>query len=359
MNIRTKLFLISISAIFSFFIFNNNIDKKVELLNQKSELGSKDNPIKRAEYEFRMLVNPATGKIPEGIRRNEIEFVKSIPSVKENMLSKGAPTIQTSDFQSRGPVNRGGRVRALGIDVRSTSSSSVIIAAGVSGGIWRSTNNGGSWIQTSLPSQLNSATCIAQDTRAGHQDTWYVGTGESYGNSTSGGSASYLGDGIFKSTDNGLSWSLLPSTSTNTPQAFDNFFSFVHNITVNSSTGTIYAATLNVVMSSKDGGATWDLELSNAANSSFSDVIATPSGQIYASINSGVDNPGIWRTMNDGGSWTNVTPSGFPSVYNRIVIAVAPSDEGRVYILANTPGSGKDGHSFWASNNGGITWNDY
>ncbi len=359
MNIRTKLLLFSISAVFSFFTFNNNTDEKLESLKQKSELGNKDNPIKRAEYEFRMLKNPTTGKIPEGIRRNEIEFAKNIPSVKENMLSKGVSTIQALDFQSRGPVNRGGRVRALGIDVRSTSSSSVIIAAGVSGGIWRSTNNGASWVQTSLPSQLNSATCIAQDIRAGHQDTWYVGTGESYGNSASGGGASYLGDGIFKSTDNGLSWSLLPSTSTNTPQSFDNFFSFVHNIAVNPSTGAIYAATLNVVMSSKDGGANWELELSNAANSSFSDVISTPSGQIYASINSSVDDSGIWRTMNDGESWTNVTPSGFPSVYNRVVIAVAPSDEGRVYLLANTPGSGKDGHSFWVSNNGGVTWNDF
>ena len=361
MKNRTILFLISIIAVFSFFIFQNDIDEKVELLKQKSELGSKDNPIKRAEYEFRMLKSPITGTIPNGIRRDEIEFVKTIPSAKEVKLNKGGNKIQTLDFHSRGPVNRGGRVRALGVDVRSTAASSVIIAAGVSGGIWRSTNNGATWIETSLPSQLNSATCIAQDTRAGHQDTWYVGTGESqWGNSASGGYiAAYFGDGIYKSTDNGLSWNLIPSTSTNNPHAFDNLFSFVHSIAVNPSTGTIYAATVNVVMSSKDGGNSWELELSTANNDTYSEVISTPSGQIYASINSSVDNSGIWRTMNDGGSWMNVTPTGFPSTYNRVVIAVAPSDEGRVYILANTPGSGKDGHSFWSSSNGGLTWTDY
>lgn len=359
MKNSTKLILVSISAIFSFFIFQNDIDERDELLKQKTELGSKDNPLKRAEYEFRMLVNPATGEIPQNIRRKEIEFSKSIPTVNENKLSKRVPTTQALDFQSRGPVNRGGRVRALGVDVRSTVSSSVIIAAGVSGGIWRSINNGATWTETSLPSQLNSATCIAQDTRSGHEDTWYVGTGESYGNSASGGSASYLGDGIFKSTDNGLSWSLLPSTSTNNPNVFDNFFTFVHNITVNPSTGTIYAATINVVMSSKDGGTNWAVELSTPANSTFSDVIATSSGHIYASINSAVDNSGIWKTTNDGGAWTNITPSGFPASYNRVVLAVAPSDEGRVYLLANTPESGKEGHSFWSSSNSGASWTDY
>lgn len=357
MKNTTKLFLISILAIFSFFIFQNDMDKNVSILEQKIDMERKDNPIKRAEYEFRMLRNPATGNIPKGIRRNEIEFVKNIYSAKEARLNKGSNKTEISDFQSRGPVNRGGRVRALGVDVRSTASNSVIIAAGVSGGIWRSTNNGTSWVQTSLPSQLNSATCIAQDTRAGHQDTWYVGTGESYGNSTNGGNAFYQGDGIYKSTDNGLSWTLL--NSTNTPHAFDNYFSFVHNIAVNSSTGTIYAATINIIKSSKDGGNTWKLELSSPVNSSFSDVIATQSGQIYASINSSVENSGIWKTMDDGQSWTKITPSGFPATYNRVVIAVAPSDVNKIYLLANTPGSGKDGHSFWSSSNGGITWTDY
>ncbi|MCF6271354.1 MAG: T9SS type A sorting domain-containing protein [Melioribacteraceae bacterium] len=359
MKNRTKFFLIIISAIFSFFIFQNNADKNLELLEIKIENSKVENPIKRAEYEFRMLVNPATGEIPRNIRRKEIEFSKSIPSVKESRLQKGS-SVNALDFQSRGPVNRGGRVRALGIDVRSTASNSVIIAAGVSGGIWRSTNNGASWVQTSLPSQLNSATCIAQDKRVGHQDTWYVGTGESYGNSARGGGATYLGNGIYKSTNNGLSWALLPSTSSNTPQTFESVFDFVHNIAVNPTTGTIYAAAINTIMSSKDGGTTWKLELSTPTNAAFSDVIATSSGKIYASVNSYVnDDSGVWKTENDGQTWTNITPSGFPTVYNRVVIAVAPSNENKVYILANTPGAGKDGHSFWASSNGGTSWTDY
>jgi Secretion system C-terminal sorting domain len=358
MNSSTKFLIIIITAIVSFLIFENDTDQKVNLLKQKSELGSKDNPIKRAEYEYRMLVNPATGKIPQNIRAKEVEFVKSILSVKEQRLSKGQ-NVQALDFQSRGPVNRGGRVRALGIDIRSTASNSVIIAAGVSGGIWRSTNNGSSWIQTSLPSQINGATCIAQDTRSGYQDTWYVGTGEAYGNTARGGGDSYLGNGIFKSSNNGLSWELLPSTSSNTPQSFDSAFDLIHNIAVNPSTGTIYVAAINTIVSSKDGGNTWQPELSSPQSSTFSDVITTSSGKVYATINSSSSDKGIWRKVTDASSWSNVTPSGFPSVYNRVVIAVAPSNENRVYILAHTPGFGKDDNSFWSSNDGGISWTNY
>jgi len=350
--------LFIISAIIGFLFFQNHFSDRVDLLTQKSELGSKDNPIKRAEYEFRMLKNPISGDIPKDIRYKELEFVKNIPSANESRFNKSSK-IEELNFISRGPVNRGGRVRALGIDVRSTSVNSVIIAAGVSGGIWRSTNNGDSWIQTSLPSQLNSATCIAQDRRSGFQDIWYVGTGESYGNSTSGGSAFYLGNGIYKSTNNGLSWNLLTSTSSNSPQTFDNAFDLVHNIAVNPITSTVYAAAINTIMSSKDGGSSWQPELSSPANSTFSDVIATSSGVVYASINSSVAESGIWKTTNDGTNWTKITPTGFPSTYNRVVIAVAPSNQNKVYLLANTIGSGKDGNSFWVSNDAGANWTNY
>ncbi len=355
-SIKISLFLFTV--IISFMVFNNFSYDGLKLLNQKSELGSKDNPIARAEYEFRMLANPITGVIPKNIRQQEIEFVKSISTTKEEMLSKGLD-VETLTFTSRGPVNRGGRVRALAFDVRSTSSNSVIIAGGVSGGIWRSTDGGGTWTQTSLPSHINSATCIAQDIRSGHQDTWYVGTGEAYGGSARGGSASYLGDGIFKSTDNGLSWSRISGTVSNTPQTFDQVFDFVHNIAINPTTGTIFAAAINTIAKSTDGGNNWSTVRSSPENASFTDVIATANGTIYATVNSSVSDAGIWKSTNDGTSWTEITPSGFPSLYNRVVIAAAPSDQNRLYILATTPGSGKDGHSFWVSSNAGSSWTNY
>jgi hypothetical protein len=60
---------------------------------------------------------------------------------------------------------------------------------------------------------------------------------------------------------------------------------------------------------------------------------------------------GIWRST-DGTSWTNITPSGFPSVYGRIVIGIAPSNENVAYFLVQgtngTNGSDQiNAHQFW------------
>ena len=365
LNKFISIILIFVIALFTFLsITDRYSEQQVEFPSQLSAIGSKDDPIARANYELRMLVNPSTGKIPNEIRKKEIKFVKNIQVRKFDRLNKSNNT-ETLNFQSRGPINRGGRTRALGVDVRSTSENVTIIAAGVSGGIWRSTNDGATWTQTSLPSQINNATCIIQDVRPGHEDTWYIGTGEARGNSASGGSASYLGDGIFKSTNNGQSWSRISNTVKNTPQTYNSAFNYVHALTINPITGTLFAAASNVILRSTNGGDNWTTVRGSLANSSQTSVIAASNGNIYASLNSSVTNKGIWKSINDGTSWTNITPSGFPDTYNRIVIAVAPSDTNRVYLLAHTPGSGADSpsgvgdeHSFWVSSDGGSSWTE-
>ena len=361
----TNIFFIFIIALLTIVLLNKSgtINQK-DFPNQLYSIWSKDDPNARAEYEFRMLQNPSTGKIPIGIRRKEIKFVKDIPTRKIDILNKSKST-EALTFQSRGPINRGGRTRALGIDIRSISDNVTIIAAGVSGGIWKSTDNGISWTQTSLPNQINSATCIAQDVRTGHQDTWYIGTGEARGNSASGGDALYLGDGIFKSTDNGQSWSRIPSTVRNTPQSYNSPFNFVHALDINPNTGTLFAAASNVIMRSTNGGDNWTQVRGTLADNTQTFVTVATNGSIYAALNSAVTDKGVWKSTDDGSNWTDITPTGFPSVYNRVVIAIAPSDPNRIYLLAHTPGSGADSpsgvgdeHSFWVSNDGGSSWTE-
>ncbi len=81
----------------------------------------------------------------------------------------------------RGPINRGGRTRALGIDVRTQTAPNItIIAGGVSGGIFKSVDNGATWVNKLSPDVIHSVTCIAQDTRPGQENTWYAGTGEAH-----------------------------------------------------------------------------------------------------------------------------------------------------------------------------------
>ncbi len=359
MKQKTNLFLILTLAIFSFLLFQNKEENKLDLLKQKIDNDKSENPIERAEYEFRMLKNPTTGKIPLGIRKKEVQFVRNILSVKEERLRKGS-NIEALNFKSRGPVNRGGRVRALGMDMRSTSASSVIIAAGVSGSIWRSTDNGASWVQTSLPSQLNNASCITQDRRVGHQDTWYVGTGEFFGNSARGHGAPYRGDGIFKSTDNGQSWAVIPSTVSGTPQSFDSYSDYVISVAVNPNTGSIfYGSGINTIRRSNNNGNNWQSVLTSKDGDNLvvksAEVFISEGGIIYATIPGG-DKKGVWSSNDDGDNWTDITPTDFPANVERAIIAVAPSDANRLYLLAHAPGSGLNNNSIWRSDNGGTSW---
>ncbi len=322
--------------------------------------GDPDDPRARAEFEWLRLHDPATGLIPPGIRKKELSFAKTIPTKEEFLRSKGSPAgtieqVQTSVWNARGPYNVGGRTRALGIDIANPT---IILAGGVSGGMWRSTNTGSSWVKTTSDTALQSVSCLAQDTRVGHRGVWYYGTGEIYGNSASASGAPYRGDGVFKSTDDGVTWAQLPSTATNNPQTFDHMFDYVWDIVTdssNSSQDVVYAATYGGIQRSTDGGSSWTTVLGgtfSATQSYFTDVAITSTGVVYATLSQsniyGTNSPtrGIWRSP-DGVTWTNITPAGFPSTYDRIVIGISRSNENNVYFLGETPGGGTLGHVFY------------
>ena len=317
-------------------------------------LESEETPSSRDFYEWLRLHDPSTGQIPPDIRTRELAFAANLPS-RESLPAPsllrglGASVTQSISWSRRGPFNVGGRSRALALDV---SNPNIILAGGVSGGMWRSTNGGASWVKTTTASQLHSVTCLAQDTRTGHTNVWYYGTGELRGNSAGQGSASFRGDGIFKSFDGGQSWNQLPSTVSGTPQSFDQMFDYVWNIVIDpsSSQDEIYAATIGGINRSTDGGTSWTTVRGGmgANDSRWTDVAITTTGILYATmseqnINSqaGAASRGLFRST-DGVIWTDITSTTpqWPSSYKRIVIGVAPSNENVVYFLGETPGAG-------------------
>jgi len=177
--------------------------------NKTQSLYASDSPDDEdgaAEYEYNRLKDPATGQIPVDMRKRELAFAAKLPNHDES---------RSTQWQSRGPYNLGGRTRALAIDV---TNENIIMAGQITGGMWRSTDGGAHFTQTTQPEQLHSSTCITQDKRPGHTNVWYYGTGEQYAIVNAAGfSSQFSGDGIFKSTDGGVSWSQLPSTVSNTP----------------------------------------------------------------------------------------------------------------------------------------------
>lgn len=315
----------------------------------------------RGRRELLRQRDPATGRIPANARADERVFSATLPSWETGAFAKGSSVSSGFNFnwRQRGPYNVGGRTRALAIDANDENT---ILAGGVSGGLWRSSDAGTNWTRSTALDQLPSVTCIAQDRRQGKRNVWYYGTGELLGNSASGDGygADFIGDGIFKSTDEGRHWSLLQRTVSNTPQTFNSPFQYVWDIVIGPSSATddiLYAATYGGIMRSSDGGGDWSVSLGGMSNdAAATDVAITSTGVLYATLNSeGSSRRDIFRSIN-GIDWKDITPANFPSTYYRMVIAVAPSNEDVLYMLAETPGRGKtsstdpgaaEWHSLW------------
>ncbi len=294
---------------------------------------SEENEELREAWERRRLADPATGEIPAGIRFLERRFVAS--------LFRNAADRSGSTWQKRGPFNYGGRTRALAIDVTNENR---LLAGGVSGGIWLSEDGGQSWSRRSPIDGHPSCVGLAQDTRPGKTDTWYAIAGELYGNSAGATGAYYFGDGMYKSTDGGLNWAPVASTTDGNPQSFTTPFQTGWRVITSpvDSADVVYMALYGGIYRSSNGGDSWTLvrgtnNLSTGAY--FSDIAISSTGVLYATLSSDGPNKGIWRSTN-GTDWTDITPANFPATYDRIVIGINPNNENEVYFLGATPGSG-------------------
>lgn len=302
---------------------------------QTSFVPPRDKPGERAKYESERLKDPATGEVPKSIRLRELQYATTLPDRRQTPSPKGSPSLQATPWTARGPFSVGGRTRALAIDVTNENR---WMAGGATGGMWSSIDAGESWVRTTRNDQIPSVTSIAQDTRAGKTNVWYYGTGERIGSSIA------HGDGIFKSTDNGLTWEQLPSTVSNAPHA-SNTFDYVWRVATDpsrSDSSIVYAAVVGAIFRSNDGGATWNRVLgvvpTSESAATMTDVIVSPKGVIYATLSQASNGggsaavSGLYRSTN-GLQWTKIAPSNFPFQYQRFVPALVPSDEKSVFFL--------------------------
>jgi hypothetical protein len=344
-----NIILTATASVIVALLISVNYDSRFE---QEVSEGDEENPHARDEYEFLVQRDPVLGSLPRQIHRSEQEFARHIPTRETLPLSKGTSS-QLLSWVERGPNNVGGRTRVFGAD---RTHPGTLIAGCVAGGIWKSTDDGVSWRLTLTPQQIFSTSCIAQDVRAGKTNTWYVGTGEFRGsttNNTRWGSF-YYGDGIYKSTNNGDSWFLLPATVSGTPQNADPF-DFVWNIAVNPvniAEDEVYAATWKGIYRSSNGGASWNLArksdsgLVNSANVTTEIAINSTGIKFAHTREFGVQR--IWRSV-DGVIWNEITPANFPASTGRIVFGTAPSNPNILYVfisvVSNTPNMNL--HQLW------------
>lgn len=318
----------------------HNLYKQSKIYDsKKGPVGAKpkaigDRAMDRLAYEFRQVQDPFTKKIPENILERAAEFSGKIDSTDiQQEMSKTyggeASKKRFFYFRGRGPANVGGRTRALAIDRRNENT---ILAGGVSGGLWRSTNAGETWRRVTRKWQNPSITGIVQDPRKNRQNIWYYASGERYGNSAGAPGAFYQGSGIYKSYNNGRSWFRMRNTSDNDVTSITSF-DLINSIAVHPANGDVYAATFDGLFRSKNGARSFEEVLPSGFDSQ-TEVIITPNGTLYGTVDIfGAENAGFY-TSQDGDTWTNITPEGlFPS-FGRTVMAYDPSDENRVFFFS-------------------------
>ncbi len=208
--------------------------------------------------------------------------------------------------------------------------------AAAGGGMWKTTDGGVNW--TPLTDFLTSLASGGIVLDPNNPNVLYYGTGEQ---NYSGDS--WYGDGIYKSTNAGASWTKVATTSVGTK------FSDIAIDKTNSS--VVYAAGSLGVWKSLNAGGSWTTTSSgNSANCLIIDPTNTQ--VLYTTVGgSGVN--AIKKSTDGGGTWTPLT-TGVPSDGRRTQLAMAPSDHNVLYASITNSSGGLYG--LYKTTDGGANW---
>jgi photosystem II stability/assembly factor-like uncharacterized protein len=266
-----------------------------------------------------------------------------------------SPTAILDAWTPLGPGNVGGRTRVVRFHpiVHTT-----LFAAGVSGGIWKSDDDGVTWRPIGDGLTNIAVNALAIDPQ--RPSIMFAGTGEGYFREEIRGTGLPLrGGGIFVSADDGNNWRRPPAT--NTPD-----FHWVNDLELGvADSRRLYAATRSGVWRSNDSGETWMRLLETNVRGGCLDLVLRPDRSedvLFASC----------------GSYEQATVYRFPSARDRpdveIVLrepnmgrtslAIAPSQPDVMYALAASNDGGPGGNyrqgllAVYRSDRGGLagTW---
>ncbi len=245
MSRRLPLFAFAFFAAVSSCLFFQKTGSKNRAFLPPAEL--EEGGAKKKAWQKMRFADPATGEIPAGIAFAEQLFASKMPL---------ASASRSETWTARGPHNVGGRTRAFAFDALDENH---LFAGGVSGGLWESFDGGQTWARRTPMNAHPGCVSVAQDRRAGKTNTWYYLSGEIYGTSASGGDAFYLGDGLFKSTDNGATWAPVASTTAGNPASFTSTFQSGWRVVTNpaATSDEVYMALYGGIYRSANGGASW------------------------------------------------------------------------------------------------------
>jgi hypothetical protein len=247
------------------------------------------------------------------------------------------------EFVERGPANVPGRTRAL-LNVPGDPNDNTWLAGSATGGIWRTTDGGSTWVEVSKDFPALPISSFATN-QAG--TVIYAGTGEFVSSVFSA-----VGNGIYKSTDKGITWSPIVTTENNPD------FSIITRLITNPANADVILATTtksnlvggnSFIMRTTDGGNSWTKV--NETTGALEQIIATPGNFniLYASEN-GV---GVWKSTDAGINW-NLSNNGM-SPQGRVEISVSPVTPAKLFASAVGVISGTNSDLYYSSN-AGVSW---
>jgi photosystem II stability/assembly factor-like uncharacterized protein len=227
-----------------------------------------------------------------------------------------------------GTANASGRV--VSIAPHPTDPNTCYIGS-ASGGVWKTVDGGTNW--TPLTDQLSNLNHGAVAIDPSNPNTIYAGTGEYTTQS--------LGDGLFRSTDAGATWSRIATTSQVGVQ--------ISGVAIDPTNPSIIHVTgSRGYIRSGNGGSTWVQILRNSCSSLALDPVNP------ANVYIGRNGSGLWKSTNSGLNVAVMT-SGLPtSGYGRVVLAISKSNPQVLYAALADNASGIQG--LYTTANGGTSW---
>ena len=251
---------------------------------------------------------------------------------------------------------RGGRTRAAtGV----ASQPNVFYVGQVNGGVWKSDDYGRTWTPIFDHESTQSIGAIA--VASSNPNIIYVASGEGLHRPDLS-----VGNGIYKSTDAGKTWTHLglrdgfqiPALAVD-PRDPNRVFAAVlgHPYGPNEERG---------LFRSTDGGQTWEKSIYKNENTGASDVEIDPSNPdvIYASMWEVREGPwednnevngtggGLFKSTDGGNTWHPLT-NGLPKDLSQIYVAIAPTDPRRLYA---TLGTASGALAVYRSDDAGDSW---
>lgn len=247
-------------------------------------------PAERAKLEFEMTKDPALGYVPYDRLATAIEYTENLRKANANRTSALLWVERGPNYDSVGPSNgntragngyTSGRMRGVLIDLLNDPSGNTVIVGGVAGGLWRCTNFLSAipnWVHVNENFNNLAIASICQD--PSNPAVMYCATGEATSNADA-----VFGRGIWKSTNAGVTWTVLPST-VNFIRNFKVLCDNAGNVYVAARPTTAPAVQSAGLLRSKDGGANWTNITPNdlTANTTCTDIEISSTGRFHASF---------------------------------------------------------------------------